>query len=67
MTDEELDAIICDVSWIARPDATAVDALARLQLTAQRAGRNLLLVGASSELVELLELSGLAQVLPVAD
>ena len=62
---EENDAplILCDVRDVA-PDAVTVDALARLQLAAQRRGCKIRLRGASSELLELVELMGLDDVLP---
>ena len=55
---------MCDVGALA-PDVTTVDALARLQLTAQRRGRELRLEGATRELAELLAFLGLDDVLPV--
>ena len=55
----------CDVSWLQCPDLAAVDALARLQLSARRRGQPICLVHAAAELVELLELCGLGDVLPV--
>jgi ABC-type transporter Mla MlaB component len=57
--------VVCDVAALARPDAAAVDALARLQLMARRLGRQVCLSGASDELVELLSLAGLLGVLPL--
>jgi len=42
-----------------RPDAAAVDALARLQLYARRRGCKVLLSTAPVELIELIELMGL--------
>jgi ABC-type transporter Mla MlaB component len=53
----------CDVSGV-RPDAVTVDALARLQLGASRAGCRVRLRNASSELVELVAFMGLTEVLP---
>ncbi len=44
-------------------DATTVEALARLALAARRGGSQVRLCGASRELVELVELMGLAEVL----
>lgn len=52
----------CEVSGV-RADLGAVDALARLRLTARRLGCELALRGASPELAELLALCGLAEVL----
>ena len=56
--------IVCDVRTVS-PDAAAVDALARLQLNAQRLGLELRLRHASSALRELIEFAGLDQVLRV--
>ena len=53
----------CDVTGIAA-DAVAVDALARLQLAAQRRGCRVRLRGASEELRDLVALMGLSEVLP---
>ena len=56
--------IVCDVGELA-PDVHAVDALARLQLTARRLGLEIRLRHASSELQELLAFAGLRDVLRV--
>jgi hypothetical protein len=56
--------IVCDVRGLAC-DATAVDALARLQLAAKRAGLEVRLRHASSELQGLLCFVGLSEVLRV--
>jgi ABC-type transporter Mla MlaB component len=53
----------CDVVDV-EPDAVTVDALARLQLGAQRAGCRVRLRGASPELLGLVELMGLSEILP---
>lgn len=53
----------CDVAALTSPDATAVDALARLQLTARRLGLEIRFSGASIELVDLLSFAGLLEVL----
>ena len=53
----------CDVRCLAAR-AEVVDALARLQLTALRAGARICLREASSELLELIAFIGLEQVLP---
>jgi ABC-type transporter Mla MlaB component len=55
--------VICDVGGLERPDVVAVDALARLQLTAKRLGRRIRLRGSDRLLDELLRLSGLDDVL----
>ena len=56
--------VVCDVGGLAKPDAVVVDALGRLQLTARRLGARVSLRDACDELIELLELSGLRDVLP---
>ncbi len=52
----------CDVRTVVA-DAVAVEALARLQLAAQRYGCHVRLVGAAPELRELVEFMGLRDVL----
>jgi ABC-type transporter Mla MlaB component len=59
-------SFICDVGAVAAPDAVTIDALARLQLTALRAGRRLGLSHVSSELQELLDYCGLSGLVPLA-
>jgi anti-anti-sigma regulatory factor len=59
----DADVLVCDVGALARPGAAAVDALARLALTARRMGRDIRFVGASQELRLLVDLCGLAEVL----
>jgi ABC-type transporter Mla MlaB component len=54
---------LCDVSGV-DPDAVTVDALARLQLAAQRCGCQVRLRNASEELLELVAFMGLRDVLP---
>jgi ABC-type transporter Mla MlaB component len=56
--------LVCDVHALA-PDASAIDALARLQLAARRVGLEVRLCHASKELCGLLELVGLSDVLRV--
>jgi anti-anti-sigma regulatory factor len=51
--------VLLDVAGIERPDAIAIDAVARLYLTARRAGRDLRLCNPTVELRELLALAGL--------
>jgi hypothetical protein len=53
---------VCDASGLPA-DGVAVDALARLKLVAARCGAELMLAGASEELVGLIALAGLADVL----
>jgi hypothetical protein len=57
--------VVCDVGAITDPDAVTIEALARLQLTAQRLGHNLLLYRAGRELLDLLTLTGLGDILPL--
>ena len=57
--------VACDVGGLAEPDATTIDALARLQLTARRLGRRVELRSACEELEDLLTLTGLLGVLTV--
>jgi len=56
--------IVCDVGALA-PDAAAVDALARLQLTARRLGYEIRLRDPSVDLQDLLDFVGLRDVLCV--
>jgi ABC-type transporter Mla MlaB component len=55
--------VVCEVDGV-EPDAVTVDALARLQLGAHRRGCQVLLRGASAELLELVAFMGLEDVLP---
>jgi anti-anti-sigma regulatory factor len=57
--------LVCDVGAITDPDAATVDALARFQLVARRAGRQVRLAHVSPELRGLLAFMGLERVLPV--
>jgi ABC-type transporter Mla MlaB component len=54
-----------DVSWLVPADLSAVDALARLHLTAARCGCSLHLHGAGGGLSELIDFCGLGEVLNV--
>lgn len=56
--------VTCDVTALSNPDAASVEALARLQLLASRAGCRVRLLDACIELRDLLELMGLSEVLP---
>ncbi len=60
----DADVVICDVGALAAPDAVAVDALARMQLTARRLGCSIRLRHAGEELTDLLTLVGLYDVVP---
>jgi hypothetical protein len=53
------------VDALVGPDAAAVDALARLQLTAQRLGGSIRLRNACGGLQDLLDLMGLREVFPL--
>jgi hypothetical protein len=55
----------CDVSRLTDPDMAALDALARLQLTARRLGATIRLHHASAALVDLIACAGLADVLVI--
>lgn len=57
--------VICDAHALTDPDAVAVDAVARLQLTAKRLGRDMKLRHACAEMQELIALAGLSDVLPL--
>ncbi len=57
------DVVLCDVRSV-EPDAVTVDALARLQLAARRAGCRVRLRRASGELRELVAFMGLTDVFP---
>ena len=59
-----VEVVVCDVGALAHPDVGTIDALARLQLTSRRLGCRVRLLHASVELRELLDLTGLAGVLP---
>jgi ABC-type transporter Mla MlaB component len=54
-----VELVVFDLSRLVRPDAVTVDALARLQLTAQRLGFSVRLRKASPELRELIAFMGL--------
>jgi ABC-type transporter Mla MlaB component len=60
----DAEVILCDVAE-ADPDAVTLDALARVHLAARRHGCDTRLCGASTELIELLDLAGLRSVLAV--
>ena len=64
--DADAPRVLVDVSSITDPDCGTVDALARIQLAARRLGQSVLLLGAPPRLIELVEMAGLADVLPLA-
>ncbi|MFD9632110.1 STAS domain-containing protein [Streptomyces violascens] len=51
--------VVCDLAGLTRADLVAVEAVARLRLTARRAGGNVRMRNAGAGLVALLELAGL--------
>ena len=55
------DLLTCDVGAVAEPDLATVNALARLQLVARRAGCSLRLRDARADLQGLLVLTGLSE------
>ena len=57
-----VDLVVCDVSRLVAPDAVAVDALARMQLTAHRLGHDIRLRHACPYLAGLIFLAGLSDV-----
>ena len=57
--------VICDAHDLTDPDVVAIDAVARLQLTAKRVGRELQLRDACTQLRELIALAGLSDVVRV--
>ncbi|MGH2898093.1 MAG: STAS domain-containing protein [Solirubrobacteraceae bacterium] len=59
----DANTIVCDVGAL-RPTTQAVEALARLQLTARRHGRRIRLRRASADLLQVLAFVGLGGVLP---
>jgi ABC-type transporter Mla MlaB component len=59
-----VEVITCEVGGLTQPDPGAVDALARLQLTARRLGRSIRLRHPRRELRDLLGLTGLCTELP---
>jgi ABC-type transporter Mla MlaB component len=63
LAENRAEVVRCEVDGV-EPDAVAVDALARLQLAAQRNGCRVRLCGASDELLELVAFMGLEDVLP---
>jgi ABC-type transporter Mla MlaB component len=60
----DADVVVCDVGGLVDPDAVAVEALARLQLTARRLGCRIVLLHACGELRDLIDFMGLDGVVP---
>jgi ABC-type transporter Mla MlaB component len=63
----DADEVVCDVGALTRIDASTVDALARLQLTARRLGRRMRLGNAPPRLRELIAFFGLSDAVPLAE
>lgn len=61
------EVIVCDVGGVVHADAVALDVLARLQLTARRAGRTVQFRAVSDRLQGLLALTGFAEVLALGE
>jgi anti-anti-sigma regulatory factor len=61
----DADHVVCDVVELIDPDIVAIEALARLTLTAQRRGCRVRLRGTSRTLQELLAFAGLFDVIPI--
>jgi ABC-type transporter Mla MlaB component len=59
------EVVTCDVRRLTNPDLVTIHRLARLQLTARRLGRSIHLCNARRELIELLELAGLQEAVPL--
>ncbi|WP_228386862.1 STAS domain-containing protein [Streptomyces katsurahamanus] len=53
------DDVVCDLAALTRADLATVEAVARLRLTARRAGRGVRMRNAGPELLALLTLAGL--------
>ncbi|MET7302729.1 STAS domain-containing protein [Embleya sp. NPDC005575] len=64
LSGDPADPFPCDVSALTRPDLAAIEALARLQLTARGLHRRIRLHSASGELCDLLTLTGLDSIVP---
>ena len=58
------EVVVFDVAALTDPNLGTIDALARARLIAHRDGRELRLADASAELLEMLELAGLAETVP---
>ena len=67
LASSDADLLVCDVHAVVAPDAVTVDALARVQLTARRLGREVTLRHVSRELRELLALMGLCDAVRLCD
>lgn len=63
LTRPDVDVVTCDVTGVP-PNLTALDALARLQLTARRLGGRIRLRGTSADITRLIDFAGVDEVLP---
>ena len=61
------DLVLCDVGAVVEPDVMVIEALARLQLTARRAGGSIGVWHASGRLRDLLALVGLCDIVALCD
>ncbi|HYI46638.1 MAG TPA: STAS domain-containing protein [Actinomycetota bacterium] len=59
--------VVCDVRDVIDPDVVTLDALARLQLTAKRMGHKVVIRHASHQLNDLLDFTGLRDVVSAED
>ena len=59
--------VVCDVGGVLDADAGTIEALARMQLTARRLGRRVVVRDVRGEVRDLLELAGLLDVLPCGE
>jgi anti-anti-sigma regulatory factor len=64
LDEHETQRIVCDVGAVTRSDVAVVDAVCRMRLVARRRGCELMLRGASTDLLDLLSLVGLTNVIP---
>ena len=64
LADPRIDELTCDLSGVVDPDAAALEALARMQLTARRMNRSIRLRHVRPEMRDLLTLAGLTDVVP---
>ena len=62
-----VDIVVCDVGAMVEPDVMVIEALARLQLTARRAGGSIAVWQASGGLRDLLALVGFCDVVALCD
>jgi ABC-type transporter Mla MlaB component len=64
LDDPGVDELTCDLSGVVDPDATVLEALARMQLTARRLHRSIRLRHVQPEMRALLALAGLTDIVP---